>query len=101
MGAGRERCTSSVIVSLRVDVTAGTIELEVEGEDFTRRFDVAEAPADSLRRQAGHFLDAIAGAAPRVSLRDGLAALAVADALVESAKNRSWIDVASIEGDLR
>lgn len=69
----------------RGDLTVRTVEGGVVQTSH------AEPPAAGLRRQAEHLLDVAAGvAAPVVTLRDGLAAIAIADALRESAASGSW-----------
>jgi predicted dehydrogenase len=80
---------------LFADIRHGRISLRRAGEGHERRYDLAESPAEPLARQAAHLLDVAAGdAEPRVTLADGVAALAVADALARSATTRAWTPVA-------
>ena len=76
------------------DIGRGTVTLRRAGEEFDRSFDLAEPAAVPLGRQAAHLLAVAAGdEEPKVGLRDGLAALAVTDALIRSAVDRSWVTV--------
>lgn len=80
---------------LFADIRHGRISLRRAGEDHERRYDLAESPAEPLARQAAHLLAVADGVAePRVTLADGVAALAVADALTRSAETRTWTAVA-------
>ncbi|MFB2596637.1 Gfo/Idh/MocA family protein [Herbiconiux sp. P17] len=80
--------------ALFADIGRGTIALRRGGEVFDRAFDLAEPASVPLGRQAAHLLAVASGAEqPRVGLRDGLAALAVTDALIRSAADRSWVAV--------
>ncbi|WP_308800035.1 Gfo/Idh/MocA family protein [Agromyces silvae] len=79
---------------LFADIRHGRISLRRAGEDHERRYALAESPAEPLARQAEHLLAVADGEAePRVTLTDGVAALAVADALARSAETRSWTAV--------
>lgn len=76
--------------SLFADLGRG--ELTVRTADGVVESSHAEPPAAGLRRQAEHLLDVAAGVAdPVVTLRDGLAAIAIADALRESAASDAWV----------
>ncbi|PZF86694.1 Gfo/Idh/MocA family protein [Jiangella anatolica] len=82
--------------SLLADVGRGTLTLRRAGEDADRLQSFAEPPAAALGRQLDHLLEVAAGAAaPLVGLDDGLAALAVADALRASAASGDWTAVES------
>lgn len=76
--------------TLHVDVPSGTVALSRAGA--ARVVEDHSEPRDSaFRAQAQHFLRVADGMeAPRADLRDGLAAVAVAEALRESAATRSW-----------
>lgn len=77
--------------TLQLDVGRGEVILRRKGAEHDERFDLAEAPAVPLRRQAEHLLALAAGTeSPRVTLQDGLAAMSVTDALIRSAAGRTW-----------
>lgn len=77
--------------TLHLDVGRGEVVLRRKDADHDARYDFGEAPAVPLRRQAEHLLALVDGAdQPRVTLRDGLAAMAVTDALIRSAAGRTW-----------
>lgn len=80
--------------SLLADVGRGTLTLRRAGDDFDRRQSFTEPPAAALGRQLDHLLEVAAGTAtPVVGLDDGLAALAVSDALRQSAATGDWTTV--------
>lgn len=80
--------------TLVADIGSGVITVRRRGEDHDRLYDLSEAPAGPLSRQAAHLLAIAAGTeTPRVTLDDGLAALAVTDALIRSAPTRSWVRI--------
>lgn len=76
------------------DLSRGTVVLRQNGSDGIRRFDYPEVAGEALRRQAAHLLAVSNGARPIVTFDDGLAALATAEALIESAKERVPVAVA-------
>lgn len=78
------------------DIGRGTVEVRAAAEDGIRQYSYAEPASAPLARQAAHLLAVAAGTEePRVTLRDGLAALATTDALIRSAASRSWTAVQS------
>lgn len=78
--------------SLFADIGRGTVT--VRHGDRDQVFVRPEPPVSALRRQADHLLDVAAGtAAPAVGLEDGIAALAVVEALIRSAETHSWCPV--------
>ncbi len=79
---------------LFADIGRGTVRLRQAGADDERLVDLAEPASVPLGRQAAHLLAVARGEEqPRVGLRDGLAALAVTDALIRSAADRRWVQV--------
>jgi predicted dehydrogenase len=81
--------------TLTADIGTGTVTVRRGGEDHDEVHSLAEAPVVPLARQAAHLLAVARGDdAPRVTLDDGLAALAVTNALIRSAPTRSWVTVA-------
>lgn len=77
--------------SLLADFGRGTLTIRAVGDDGEQLHSYPETPAIALRRQLDHLLDvADEAASPLVGLDDGLAALAVTDALRESATTSSW-----------
>lgn len=81
--------------TLFADIARGTISVRRAGERLERLHDFAEPPSEPLARQAAHLLELAADPAtePRVSLDDGLAALATAEALIRSAAEGRWAAV--------
>lgn len=80
--------------TLFADIARGRVTVRRAGEDFDQLFDLAEPPAEPLARQAAHLLAVAAGEeAPRVGIRDGLAALTVTEALIASARDHRWTPV--------
>lgn len=83
--------------SLVADVGRGTITVR-QGDRAQGRDQVflrPEPPAAALRRQVDHLLEVAAGTtAPAVGLDDGIAALAVVEALIRSAETHGWCPVA-------
>ncbi|NED97818.1 Gfo/Idh/MocA family oxidoreductase [Phytoactinopolyspora alkaliphila] len=80
--------------SLLADFGRGTLTIRAAGEDFDQHRSYPEAPSAALGRQARHLLDVARGAVtPAVSLDDGLAALAVTDALRASAVSDDWVSL--------
>jgi len=76
--------------SLRADFVSGVVRLQTETEDET--FDHSQTSGDVLGAQMAHLLEVSAGAAaPAVTIADGLAALRVTEALIESALRGRWI----------
>jgi predicted dehydrogenase len=76
--------------TLEVDVRQGRLTMNCVGRTPVIQ-DLAEPRDRAFRAQAEHFLDVIAGrAVPRVTLDDGLAALDVAEALIESVARGRW-----------
>jgi predicted dehydrogenase len=81
--------------TLTADIGAGTVTVRRGGQAHDEVHSLAEAPAVPLARQAAHLLAVARGEeSPRVTLDDGLAALAVTNALIRSAPTRSWVTVA-------
>lgn len=80
--------------TLQADIAQGVVRLRAAGETDERVFRLGETAAGPLARQAEHLLAvAEGGEEPRVTLRDGLAALEVTDALIRSAADGGWVDV--------
>jgi predicted dehydrogenase len=80
--------------TLLADFGLGTITLRRAGTDREEVIRQVEPAAGPLARQAAHLLAVVDGTeTPRVTLRDGLSALEVTDALIRSAENRSWVTV--------
>lgn len=80
--------------SLQANWSDGTIVLRCAGDRGEWHLNEPEAPARALAQQATHLLQVARGeAAPCVNLNDGLAALAVAEAVRESAGKRQWASV--------
>jgi predicted dehydrogenase len=75
--------TDGIIVA---DLGRGRVEVRRNASELVQRYEYDELPGDALRRQAAHLLDVANGARPAVTFTDGVAALAVADALRESAR---------------
>lgn len=85
--------------SLLADLGRGTLTLRRAGDDFDRQQTYLEPPAAALRRQIDHLLEVSAGTAtPVADLDDGLAALAVSDALRQSVATDDWVAVESDRG---
>jgi D-apiose dehydrogenase len=81
--------------SLMADLTRGTLTLRRSGETHDQLHVHVEAPAAALGRQADHLLAIARGEEePVATLDDGIAALAMADALIRSADERAWTAVA-------
>lgn len=79
--------------SLLADFGRGTITVRT-ASDPARHYDLPEPPSAALARQAEHLIAVALGAErPRVTLRDGLAALAVTDAVRRSAATGTWQDL--------
>lgn len=79
--------------SLLADFGRGTLTVRAAGDAAEQLYSYPETAAVALRRQLDHLLDVADGtASPLVSLDDGLAALAVADALRASAAAGTWIN---------
>lgn len=76
--------------SLLADLGRGEVIVRSAGVDHERRYACPEPPSAALRRQLDHLLD---GTPPRVGVADGVAALAVAEAVAEAARTRSWVPV--------
>jgi D-apiose dehydrogenase len=75
---------------LMTDVARGRVTVRRAGADDAVE-DLAEPPSAPLTRQAAHLLAVADGReAPVAGLRDGLAALEVAAALIRSAPGRTW-----------
>jgi D-apiose dehydrogenase len=80
--------------TLFADFGLGTITLRRAGTDREEVIRQVEPAAGPLTRQASHLLAVADGTEqPRVTLRDGLAALEATEALIQSAENRCWVDV--------
>jgi predicted dehydrogenase len=80
--------------TIRVDVGGGKIELQRRGESGTVE-DFAEPRDASFVRQLEHLLEvASRRVAPSVDVADGIAALAVAEAVSDAARRGVWVDVA-------
>lgn len=79
--------------ALIVSASERTLRLRRHGEDeIVERYESGRS--SGLAAQARHFLQVSRGeTAPRVTLRDGLAALRVAEAVRESAAAGTWIDI--------
>jgi predicted dehydrogenase len=90
--------------SLTLIGTEGTLEVDVPGGRIALQGRAAKGPPRSLvltqsrnelfSAQLSHLLEVARGAEPRVSVADGLAALAVAEGLRRSARDRTWVDIA-------
>lgn len=78
--------------SLFADLSRGSISLRAAGAE-ERLIAVPESAGSGLRRQIDHLLAVADGAEPLVTLDDGVAALAVAEAVASSARDRSWVSV--------
>jgi len=81
--------------TLDLDVPSGWVALSRPGSDDIVE-DLSEPRDDGFRSQAQHFLELIAdptGQRPRADVVDGMAAIAVAEALQRSAASRTWQDV--------
>lgn len=80
--------------TLLADFGLGTIALRRAGTDREELIRQIEPAAGPLTRQAAHLLAVARGTEqPRVTLRDGLAALEVTAALIGSAKHRTWVAI--------
>jgi predicted dehydrogenase len=80
--------------TMRVEITGGRIEVQRRGEPgpSVERFE--DQRDVSFLRQLEHLLDVAAGrAVPAVDVADGIAALAVAEAVSEAARRGAWVDV--------
>ena len=83
--------------ALEVDVPGGRIALQGRGaQGAPRSLVLAQARNELFSAQLAHLLEVARGAEPRVSVADGLAALAVAEGLRRSARERSWVDFQSV-----
>ncbi|QYH35270.1 Gfo/Idh/MocA family protein [Salinibacterium sp. M195] len=85
--------------SLFADLSGGQIRIRRAGADEEVR-DCAELPAEALRRQADHLVAVAGGAQPIVTLDDGIAALAVAEAVARSVRERAWTTILVDSADL-
>lgn len=80
--------------SLRLDAGRHEIVLRTAGTDHERRYAYPENASAGLGRQLQHLLAVARGEVePAVSLDDGLAALAVTEAVRASAVSESWVQV--------
>lgn len=84
--------------ALSVDVQRGLIELQTDAQGS--RHETYASDRDALfTAQAQHFLAVVAGRErPCVDGQDGLAALAVADAVQLSARLGAWVGLAEVTG---
>lgn len=79
--------------SVFADIARGFATIRTGGEK-ERHISQEESAADVLARQAAHLLDlARTSAAPAVDIADGIAALAVTEAAIASARDSSWVAV--------
>ncbi len=80
---------------VEMDIATGSIVLQPYGGD--EQVEIVREERDvAFVRQLEHFIEVALGRAePIVSLRDGVNAIAVADALVVAATERRWVDVSS------
>ncbi len=77
---------------LTADLGDGTITTRTPAGELRHEQHVEERDA-AFRRQLGHFLDVVAGAAPTVTIEEATRALAVAEAVVASCEAGTWQDV--------
>jgi predicted dehydrogenase len=85
--------------SLLADLQAGTVVVRAVDGDHERAHAHPEPPAAALGRQLDHLLAVARGEEePLVTLDDGLAALAVTEAVRASAAIEAWTDVAGSGG---
>ncbi len=77
------------------NVTESTLETWTEAGSAAAPFQnfFLDRYADAYRQEMAHFAEVLAGAAPRVGLSDGLAALALAEAAGESARTGTVVRV--------
>ena len=86
--------------SMLADIVRGVLIVYEEGQASERRVAHEETAAEVLARQAAHLLDVARGSAPpAVGIADGLAALRVTDAAIQSARDACWISLSSY-GDI-
>lgn len=77
--------------SIVADLRRGLVTVRDRSADEERRFVQPEEPGVGLRNQADHLIEVAQGkASPVVGLDDGIAALAVVDALQRSADTDRW-----------
>jgi predicted dehydrogenase len=78
--------------TLDVDVPAGLVRVRVHGNEVLKEYREPDTRLELLGRQADHFLDVVLGCEPpRVTVRDGAAALRVAVALRRSSVGHTWV----------
>lgn len=83
---------------VEMDIATGSIGLRQHGADVLVEA-VPEARDVAFVRQLEHFIEVALGRAePIVSLRDGVNAIAVADALVTACTERRWVDISPGDG---
>lgn len=77
------------------NVTRSTVSTWTEAGAMSDAFEpfFLDRYAEAYRREMGHFAEVLAGAAPRVSLEDSLAALALAEAAERSARTGAVVRV--------
>lgn len=80
--------------TLAIDAVRSRIFLQIYNEGFERSYQFAETFDGMMTRQIEHFINVIQGVEqPKVVFDDGLSALFIADALIMSAKNKTWQSV--------
>ncbi|GGM35940.1 oxidoreductase [Dactylosporangium sucinum] len=82
--------------TLLADFGRGTLEVRAraQGRDRAVRHELPEPPAGALARQAAHLVAVARGeAVPLVTLDDGVAALAAAEAVRSAATAEAWRDL--------
>jgi predicted dehydrogenase len=80
--------------SLLADFGHGTITVRTRSTDRIQLYELPEPPAAVLHRQAAHLLAVYREEEkPRVTLADGVAALAAADAITRAADVQAWQDL--------
>lgn len=83
---------------VEMDIASGSIGVKPHGGDELLEI-VREERDVAFVRQLEHFIEIAQGRAePIVSLRDGVNAIAVADALVVACTERRWVDVSPVPG---
>jgi predicted dehydrogenase len=79
---------------LTADLGDGTITTRTRAGELRHEQHVEDRDAP-FRRQLGHFLDVVAGAAPLVTIEEATRALAVAEAVVASCEAGVWQELGS------
>lgn len=77
--------------TIALDAVRSRVSLQIYEEEFERTYQFAETFDSMMTRQIEHFIDVIQGKSEsEVSLKDGLNALLVADALILSCQDQEW-----------